>query len=30
MISVFDGVPRNKQQITASIGSLMGEAAREG
>ena len=29
-VSVFDGVPRNKQQVTASIGSIMGEAAREG
>ena len=28
--SVFDGIPRNKQQIEATSGSLLGEAEREG
>jgi len=27
---VFDGVPRNKQQIDATSGFLLGDAKREG
>lgn len=29
-IPVFDGVPRNKQQIDAVAGGMSGEARREG
>lgn len=29
-VSVFDGVPRNKQQIDSKAGSIVGEAKREG
>lgn len=30
MISVFDGVPRTKQQIDATSGALLGESERDG
>ena len=29
-IAVFDGVPRNKQQIEATSGALLGENERDG
>jgi hypothetical protein len=30
MLTVFDGIPRTKQQIDMTSGGLLGEAAREG
>ena len=29
-LTVFDGVPRNKQQIEATAGGMVGEARRDG